>query len=45
MSDVSNREKQDEAASDEGTLRKELYQLLQHMEDSLEMPMLALAFV
>lgn len=45
MSDVSNSEKQDEAASVEGALRKERYELLQRMEDSLETPMLVLAFV
>jgi voltage-gated potassium channel len=45
MSDVSNNEKQDEAASIEEALKKERYELLQRLEDSLETPMLALAFV
>jgi len=45
MSDVCNREKQDEAAPVEDALKKERYELLQRLENSLEMPMLVLAFV
>lgn len=45
MSDVSTTEKQDEAALVEEALKKERYELLQHLEDSLETPMLVLAFV
>jgi voltage-gated potassium channel len=46
MSDVSTREKQDEAALPvEEALKKERYELLQRLEDSLETPMLVLAFV
>ena len=45
MSDVSTREKQDEVALVEEALKKERYELLQHLEDSLETPMLVLAFV
>jgi len=45
MGDVSTREKQDEAAAVEEALRKERYELLQRLEDSLETPMLVLAFV
>ncbi|MFO7707707.1 MAG: hypothetical protein R6V84_05995, partial [Desulfobacterales bacterium] len=45
MSDVSASEKQDEAASIEEALKNERYELLQHLEDFLEKPMLALAFV
>jgi voltage-gated potassium channel len=45
MSDVSTREKQDDAALVEEALKKERYELLQHLEDSLETPMLVLAFV
>jgi voltage-gated potassium channel len=45
MRDVSASEKQDEAASIEEALKNERYELLQRMEDSLEMPMLVLAFV
>jgi len=35
MSDVSTREKQDEAAAVEEALKKERYELLQRLEDSL----------
>jgi voltage-gated potassium channel len=45
MSDVSTKEKQDEAASIEEALTNERYELLRGLEDSLETPMLALAFV
>lgn len=45
MSDKSIREKQDEAASVKEALKKERYELLQRVEDSLEIPMLVLAFV
>jgi voltage-gated potassium channel len=45
MSDVSASEKQDEAASIEEALKSERYELLRRLEDSLETPMLALAFV
>ena len=45
MSDVSTREKQDEAAPAQEALKKERYELLQGLEDSLETPMLVLAFV
>ena len=45
MSDASNSDKQDKAVSAEEALRKERYELLQRLEDLLEMPMLALAFV
>lgn len=45
MNDVSTREKQDEVALVEEALKKERYELLQHLEDSLETPMLVLAFV
>ena len=45
MSDVSTREKQDEAAPVEEALKKARYELLQRLEDSLETPMLVLAFV
>ena len=45
MSDVSTRKKQDEAALVEEALKKERYELLQRLEDSLETPMLVLAFV
>src|SRR5680860_770362 len=45
MSDMSNRKKQDETVPVEEALKKERYELLQRLEDSLEMPMLVLAFV
>ena len=45
MSDVSASEKQDEAAPIEEALENERYELLRRLEDSLELPMLALAFV
>ena len=45
MSDVSASEKQDEGASIEEALKNERYELLRRLEDSLETPMLALAFV
>jgi len=45
MSDLSTREKQDETVPVEEALKKERYELLQRLEDSLEMPMLVLAFV
>lgn len=45
MSDVSADEKQDEAAPIEEALKKERYELLRRLEDSLEAPMLVLAFV
>ena len=45
MSDVSNSEKQDTAASAEETATKERYERLQQLEDLLETPMLILAFV
>lgn len=45
MSDMSTREKQDEADPVEEALKKERYELLQRLEDSLEAPMLVLAFV
>ena len=45
MSDVSTRKKQNEAAPFEEALKKERYELLQHLEDSLETPMLVLALV
>lgn len=45
MSDVDTREKQDEAVPVEEALKKERYELLRRLEDSLETPMLALAFV
>jgi voltage-gated potassium channel len=45
MSDASTREQQDEEARVEEALRKERYELLQHLEDTLETPMLVLAFV
>ena len=45
MSDLSTREKQDETAPFEEALKKERYELLQRLEDSLETPMLVLAFV
>ena len=45
MSDMTTREKQDEAASVEEALKKERLELLQRMEDALETPMLVLAFV
>jgi len=45
MSDVSASEKQDEAASIEEALKRERYELLRHVEDSLETPMPGLAFV
>ena len=45
MNDVSTREKQDEEASVKEALRKERYELLKRVEDSLEIPMLVLAFV
>jgi voltage-gated potassium channel len=44
MSDVGTSEKQDEAAPIEEALRDERYALLRRLEDSLETPMLALAF-
>ncbi len=44
MSDVSASEKQDEAAPTEEALKKERYELLQRLEDSLETPMFVLAF-
>ena len=45
MGDVSVSEKQDEAASIDEALKSERYELLQRLEDSLETPMLGLAFV
>lgn len=45
MSDVSTREKQDVTAPVKEALEKERYKLLQRLEDSLETPMLVLAFV
>ncbi len=45
MSDVRASEKQDEAAPIEEALKNERYELLRRLEDSLETPMLALAFV
>lgn len=45
MSDVSASEKLDEAAYIEEALKSERYELLRRLEDSLETPMLALAFV
>jgi voltage-gated potassium channel len=45
MSDLSSQEKQDEAASVKEALKKERYELLKRVEDSLEIPMLVLAFV
>ena len=45
MRDVSSREKQDEATLVEEAQEKERYEILQHLEDSLETPMLVLAFV
>ena len=45
MSDVSASEKQDEAAPIEEALKNERYELLRRLEDSLETPMLGLAFV
>ncbi len=45
MSDVSASEKQDEAAPIEEALKNERYELLRRLEDSLETPMLILAFV
>lgn len=45
MSDVSASEKQDEAAPIEEALKNERYELLRRLEDLLETPMLALAFV
>lgn len=45
MSEVRAKEKQDEAVLVEEALNKERYELLQHLEDSLEAPMLVLAFV
>jgi len=45
MSDLSASEKQDEAAPTEEALKNERYELLRRLEDSLETPMLALAFV
>ena len=45
MSDVSTRETQDEAAAVKEALKNERYELLQRLEDSLETPMLGLAFV
>jgi voltage-gated potassium channel len=45
MSDVSASEKQDETAPIDEALKNERYELLRRLEDSLETPMLALAFV
>lgn len=45
VSDVSNTEKQGEVISVEDALKKERIELLQRLEDSLETPMLILAFV
>lgn len=45
MSDVSTREKQDEAALADEQLKKERLELLRRLEDSLETPMLVLAFI
>ena len=45
MSDVSASEKQDKAAPIEEALKSERYELLHRLEDSLEVPMLVLAFV
>ena len=45
MSDVGAGEKQDEAAPIEEALKNERYELLRRLEDSLETPMLVLAFV
>ncbi len=45
MSDVSNSEKQDKAASTEEVVRQERYELLQRLEDLLEVPILILAFL
>ena len=45
MSEVRATEKHDEATQVKEALNKERYELLQHLEDSLETPMLVLAFV
>jgi len=45
MSDASTREKQNEAAPLEEALKKQRYELLQRLENSLETPMLVLAFI
>lgn len=45
MSDASNSETPDKAASAEEAVKKERYQLLQRLEDLLETPMLVLAFL
>ena len=45
MSDENTGEKQDAAAPGEEALKNERYELLRRLEDSLETPMLVLAFV
>ena len=45
MSDENTGEKQDAAAPVEEALKNERYELLRRLEDSLETPMLVLAFV
>lgn len=45
MSDVSTRENSDPESSEAKALERERYELLQRLEDWLESPMLALAFV
>lgn len=45
MSDLRGGEKDDESAPVEEALKNERYELLRRLEDSLEKPMLALAFV
>ncbi len=45
MSDVSNSEKKNQAASTEEAVTKKQYELLQRLEDLLETPMLILAFL